>query len=284
VTEIDIDNVKTLLDAGRAHALTEQFSAESEEPSLLAKVIPADYKLASLDIERLLAPHRDTPRRVRGTVTLTDATSWLAYFAKHGSPASEVYGDVRASTVTAVINAPTDSLTPGWGDHRAILALEHSDAWRAWTDHDGKLTGQETFAEPLEARTPDLIDPTAADMLELAQSFQATKGVTFESGTRLASGQRRLQYLETIEGRAGQRGQLDVPTQIAIRVQVWRGIDIAVPMTARFRYRIAPGGLALGYVLDRVDDVLDAAWQDLLGDLTSALPVPVLAGRAPTYA
>jgi len=284
VTEIDIDNVKTLLDAGAASARTASWSGVEGDEHVLTAVVPDGYKIASLDIARLVAPYQDTPQRVRGTVTLTDTVSWLAYFAKHGSLNSEVYGDVRASTVTAVINAPTDSLTPGWGDHRAILTLEHSDAWRAWTNGNGSLFSQETFAEHLEARTPDLIEPTAADMLELAQSFQATTGVTFESGTRLASGQRRLQYLETIEGRAGQRGQLDVPTQIAIRVQVWRGIDIAVPMTARFRYRIAPGGLALGYVLDRVDDVLDAAWQDLLGDLTGALPVPVLAGRAPTYA
>jgi len=148
---------------------------------------------------------------------------------------------------------------------------------------NGQFIPQETFAEHLEDRTPDLRDPDAATMLELAQSFQATKGVTFESGSQLASGQRRLQYLEQIEGRAGNRGQLDVPSVIKIQVPVWRGIALAVPLTARFRFRISREGLLLAYVIDQLEDQLDAAWTALLGQLTETLPVPVLAGRAPSY-
>ena len=111
-----------------------------------------------------------------------------------------------------------------------------------------------------------------------------TLTLTFESGSALKSGERRLQYLETIEGRAGTRGQIDIPSIIKIQVPVWRGVAIAVPMTARFRYRIGREGLRLAYVLDQLDDVLDAAWTSLLGELTDTLPVPVLAGRAPSYA
>ena len=280
-----IDHARTLLDAGTAAAELDRYYADSEsEADVITAIVPTGYQLASLDIASKLNQHRATPRRVRGTITLTDGISWLQYFTKHGGDHSEVYGDVHASTVTAILNAPTGPAAPAWGDHRAILTLEHTDGWNAWTSADGAFMGQETFAEHIEARTPDLVEPDAATMLELAQTFQATKGVNFESGTRLTNGQRRFTYAETIEGRAGQRGQIDVPTEISIRVQVWRGVSIAVPMTARFRYRISPQGLLLGYVLDRLDDVLDAAWGSLLGDLTAELPVPVLAGKAPTYA
>jgi len=120
-------------------------------------------------------------------------------------------------------------------------------------------------------------------MLELAQSFQATSGVQFESASKLSSGQRHFQYVESIEGKAGNRGQLDIPTEIKIQVQVWRGVAIVVPITARFRFRVERQGLRLAYVMDRVEDVLDAAWSSLLGELTDTLPVPVLAGRAPSY-
>ncbi len=278
-------NARTLLDAGTAAAKPQEYYAESDtEPDLVSVVVPAGYNLATLDVARILGPHRATPKRVHGTVTLTDGVSWLQYFAKHGGDHSEVYGDVKGSTVTAILNAPASATAPAWGDHRAILQLEHTDAWRAWTALDGQFVGQTVFAEHIEARTPDLIEPDAGTMLELAQTFQATKGVNFESGSQLANGQRRFTYAETIEGRAGQRGQIDVPTQISLRIQVWRGVDIAVPMTARFRYRITRDGLLLGIVLDRLDDVLDAAWGSLLGDLTAELPVPVLAGRAPAYA
>lgn len=85
------------------------------------------------------------------------------------------------------------------------------------------------------------------------------------------------------EGRAGSRGQLDVPSQIKIQIPVWRGVAIAVPLTARFRFRIGREGLRLAYVIDRLDDVLDAAWASLIGELSEALPVHVMAGKAPSY-
>jgi uncharacterized protein YfdQ (DUF2303 family) len=284
--EIDND-VQILLAAGAAAVEPVEHRAEIDPPDLLTAIVPDGYRIDSFNVANALAPYREAPSRVRGTAVLTDTLSWLAYFGKHGTDTSEVYGDVKASSVTAILNAPeaTGSLDrAAWGDHRAVLQLEHAPAWLAWRKLDGQLVSQEQFAEHLEDRSPDLRTPDAATMLELAQSFQATKGVQFESGSALASGQRRLQYLESIEGKAGNRGQLDIPAQIRIQVQVWRGVAIAVPMTARFRFRIGREGLRLAYVLDQVDDVLDAAWSSLLGELTDALPVPVLAGKAPSYA
>jgi len=274
---------QTLIDAGTALADAESHLADGEnQPEVITAVVPNGYELKALDVAAALEPYQAAPRRVRGTATVTDTASWLAYFGKHGTPASEVFGDVTASTVTAILNAP-ESGDPAWGDHRAVLQLQHSAAWAAWCSHDGQWLAQTTFAEHLEDRTPDLVEPDAASMLELAQSFHATTGVKFESSSRLADGQRRFTYLETVEGKAGQRGELSIPTQIRIQVPVWRGVAIVVPMTARFRYRVQPEGLRLWYVLDRLEDVLDAAWASLLGELTDTLPVPVLAGRAPRY-
>ena len=274
---------QTLIDAGTALADAESHFADGEnQPEVITAVVPNGYELKALDVAAALEPYQAAPRRGRGTATVTDTASWLAYFGKYGTPASEVFGDVTASTVTAILNAP-ESGDPAWGDHRAVLQLQHSAAWTAWCSHDGQWLAQTTFAEHLEDRTPDLVEPDAASMLELAQSFHATTGVKFESSSRLADGQRRFTYLETVEGKAGQRGELSIPTQIRIQVPVWRGVAIVVPMTARFRYRVQPEGLRLGYVLDRLEDVLDAAWGSLLGELTDTLPVPVLAGRAPRY-
>ena len=238
----------------------------------------------------MLKPHAPTPRRVTGTATVTDVVSWLAYFEKHKAVDgadqchSEVYGDVKASSVTAVLNAPAGPEEPRWGDHRLALQLEHSAAWTAWTALDGKLMGQTAVAEHIEDRAPDFVTPDAATMLEIAQTFVQNTGVKFESSQRLSDGQTRFQYTETIEARAGNRGNIDVPSKFEIRLQPWRGVAIVVPLTARLRSRATNEGLRLAYVLDRLDDVLDAAWGALLSELTETLPVPVLAGRAPSYA
>ena len=253
---------------------------EVDAPEMLAAVVPDGYRLEHLSLPTL---PRSTPRRVTGTVTVTDVISWLAYFGKHGGPHSEVFGDVKSSTITALLNAPSAPDKPAYGDHRLVLQLEHSAAWRSWTAVSGQMLSQTGFAQHIEDRSPDLRNPDAATALELAQSLQATNGVEFESGSKLQNGQRRFVFRETIEAKAGQRGELEVPTEFEMVLQVWRGVAIAVPVTARFRYSIRREGLGMGVVLDRVEDVLDAAWASLLAELTDTLPVPVLAGRAPAY-
>lgn len=232
---------------------------------------------------------RARPRRVRGTVQLADVRSWRDYFTKHHTPTSEVYADVDRASITAVLDAPAEATAstderPGWGQHRAVLQLQASPSWKAWREHDGKFFGQVEMAEHIEARSPDLVRPDAATMLEIAQSIKATTGGQFESGSSLHSGARTLRYIENIEGRAGQRGDLEIPTEIELRLQPWRGVPIVVPVTARFRYRISHGTLLLGYLLDRIEDVQDAAWASLVEELGDGLGFPVLAGTAPSYA
>ncbi len=274
---------RTLLAAGAASAVPASYLADGEAPDVLAAVVPDGYQLKTADLAAALARHRFAPRRVTGTAVVTDTVSWLAYFGKHGATNSEVFGDVEQSTVTAVLNAP-ESGDPAWGDHRLVLQLKHSAAWSAWTTLNEKLMGQVAFAEHLENRSPDLVRPDAATMLEIAQTFHSTTGVKFESSQRLRDGQTRFGYMETTESKAGTRGEIDVPTSFELLVPVWRGVAIAVPLTARLRSRATAEGLKLGYVLDRLDDVLDAAWTSLLGELNETLPAPVLAGRAPSYA
>jgi uncharacterized protein YfdQ (DUF2303 family) len=276
----DAATINRLLAIG---AVDETHYRADEAPDLVTAVVPEGYRLGTVSPSADVASLRSTPRRVKGDVVVTDTASWLAYYAKHKAAGSEVFGDVATSNVTAILNAPAGPDTPAWGDHRLALKLEHSAAWQAWTEKNGTWLTQETFAEHIEDRTPDLVEPTAAEMLEVAQTVRATTGVKFESGVRLHDGQRRFQYHETTEGRAGTRGELAVPTALSLKLQVWRGVPIVVPVTARFRFRIQPDGLRLAVVLDRLEDVLDAAWTNLLGDLTKGIDTPVLAGRAPNY-
>lgn len=288
----DATAVVELLAAGAAQIdPTAHTVADGAIPDVLTAIVPAGYRLDDLDLSKY--DHlRDRPRRLMGTATLHQPISWLAYVARHAGPGTEVFADVTEDRVTAVLDGPEStpgSSRPGWGQHRAVLDLTPSDAWRAWTNvHDRWLT-QDAMAEHLEARTPDLVEPDAATMLEIAQTIKATTGVKFESRSVLHNGERQLRYVESIDGQAGQRGDLTIPQQLTLRLQPWRGADLAVPVTARFRYRINGGQLALGVVLDRITEVKDAAWAALVDELVGGLAndeitAPVLAGQPPTYA
>jgi uncharacterized protein YfdQ (DUF2303 family) len=277
------DTLREMLTLGASTIAPEPFHADDpNQPDAFTAVVPEGYKVQVTDL-RHLKPRPAAPRRVTGSITVTDTLSWIAYYEKHGNEDSEVFGDVRRSTVTALLNAPAGPHDPAYGDHRLILQLEHSPAWLAWTRLSGDFVSQTTFAEHLEDRSPDLIEPDAADMLEIAQSIQATNSVKFDSRSRLANGARVFSYIEDIDGKAGQRGELAIPTEIRLRLPVWRGVGVAVELTARFRYRLAAEGLRVGIVLDRLEDHLDAAWSSLLGELGETVTTPVLAGPAPSY-
>lgn len=220
--------------------------------------------------------HTGVPPRKSGTTTVRDARSWSAYFTKHSSQASEVYADSERLTITAVLNAHAAD-APSWGDHRLILQLRTTDAWKQWLNNDGQLLDQETFAEFLEDHLPELLEPSSADMLEIAQSLQANTKVDFTSGVRLASGQRQFQYVETTTTKAGQKGQLTVPETFVIGLIPFEGSE-GYRLTARLRYRITDRGLRMGYKLERPADVLRTAFSDVVNAVDGDIEQPVMNG------
>lgn len=220
--------------------------------------------------------YKDQPTRKTGTTLVRDASSFLAYYGKHSDANSEVYADAERLTITAVLDANTTD-TARWEGHRLSLQLRPTDAWKQWLALDGKLMNQEQFAEFLEDHLPELLEPSAADMLEIAQSFQAASKVDFQSATRLSSGQRQFQYVETTTAKAGQKGQLTVPETFTIGLIPFEGSE-GYKLTARLRHRIGQDGLRLGYKLERPDEIRRTAFDDVAKAVGEQIPVTILNG------
>lgn len=220
--------------------------------------------------------HTGIPARKSGTTLVRDADSFVTYFQKHSDPATETYADAERLTVTAVLDAHEPD-NARWEAHRLTLALRQTDAWKQWAEYDGKLLGQEQFAEFLEDHLPELLEPSAADMLEIAQSIQAATKVDFRSGTRLATGQRQFEYVETTTAKAGQKGQLTIPETFVIGLVPFEGSE-GYRLTARLRYRIGDSGLRIGYKLDRPADVLRTAFGDVVNTISESIAHDVMNG------
>jgi uncharacterized protein YfdQ (DUF2303 family) len=224
----------------------------------------------TVDVRKDLEKYEPQPRRKTGSYALTDVESFVSYLAKHCLPETELWANDKASTIRAVINAHGDTddtgtgeAFAGWSDHTATLALPYTQDWRDWTGRDNKLQAQTEFAEFIEDHLPNFVTPTGADMLELAQSFQATTKVDFDSSQRLKSGETQLTYAETTTAAAGKKGTLAIPDTFELALQVHeRGPVYRVK--ARFRYRINGGNLHLAYRLDRVDDVRRHAFDEVV--------------------
>lgn len=224
-----------------------------------------------------LSEYRDSPRRFRRSVGVFDAESFLDYVKRNGNDDQlEVWADEERRTVQAVLNGPDDFA--GWCDHTATLTLRTTPAWKAWTEGSGKLLGQTVFAEHIEDNLPDIVKPTGAEMLELAQTFQSTSKVDFQSHRFLDNGQRALEYTEATEAKAGRRGQIAIPAVFELGLRPFLGGD-PYRVVARLRWRIADGDLRIGYKLDRPEEVLRAAFGDVVSKIDEAVAVRVNQGR-----
>jgi uncharacterized protein YfdQ (DUF2303 family) len=242
--------------------------------------VPAGGKVEIIDLEDHLEDHRERPRRKTGIVTVHDATSFIAYHAKHALSETEIYADVVRAQLVAVVNAHTaagDEGLAGWGDHRLRLDLRTTPEWQAWTAHDRKLLDQVTFAEHVEDRIPDFVNPTGADMLELAQSFSANRSVRFESSRRIKNGETQLVYKEETEAAAGKRGDMAIPDTFELGLTPFEGSP-AYKVTARLRYRIGEGVLRIGYILDRPEEVQRSAFLDIVNQVQEHVDRTVFRG------
>lgn len=249
---------------------------EAVEPHLVAAGLYLTHTGEVIDLRDALEEKRSNPDRKTGKRTVTDVDSLVSYLAKHGLPETELWGNADPSTIKAVINAhePAEggegsdaNGIAGWGDHTVTLDLKASKDWLEWVKHDGRLMGQTDFAEFIEDHLPNFVTPSGADMLELAQTFQATTRVDFDSSQRLKSGETQVTYKESTDATAGKKGSIAIPDTFTIGLQVYEHGD-AYRVDARFRYRLNGGQLALGYRLTRPRDVLLAAFDEVVAKVT----------------
>ena len=211
--------------------------------------------------------YADRPRRkAEISKVVSDQDSFEAYLNKHAVPEeTEITASVRSAHFTAVINAGTAE-EAGWGDHYVQLQLRASDEWTKWTNASGKLMRQEEFAEFIEDNAQNIVEPSSAEILEIAQSLQIKRGVDFESGTRLADGNVQFGYRETTNATAGATGQLSVPATLSIALRPFDGGE-AYKVTAHFRYRLQGSVLLLGFKLQEPAKIREDAFKEVAGGI-----------------
>lgn len=249
-----------------------------DHPTLATPValLPDGVKVESL--EKLLPQ----PVRARQTVRIIDATSFIAYVNRFATPATSVFcNGPEGRTFRAVFDYHTPE-APAWMEHSAVYCCPLTVEWGAWSGKDRKPMTQEEFGEFIENNVKDIVTPpdqpgapTAAEMLEISLTLEAKKNISFRQGTRLDNGQVQLTYHEEIDGRAGATGQLNIPEQFFIGIKPFLGGE-GFLITARFRYRIREGRLAMWYELVRPDKVLEEAYNAVrkqIGDSIGTVPV-----------
>jgi uncharacterized protein YfdQ (DUF2303 family) len=225
--------------------------------------------------------------RAEGAYQVGDVRSFVEYVQRHATPASTVWLDPHARTVVAVLDdhpataageLPDEVPLGGRGWHRVTLTLEHTPEWNRWVGNDGRLLGQESFAELVEDSITVIAEPPAADLLELAQTLQGTTTATWRSGHRLQDGSIQLRYDEDVQATAGRDGNTVIPHHFTLVLEPFFG-EAPVSVEARFRYRLNGGDVKLGYRLDNIERVERNALDVIADRIREQLgTVPVLTG------
>lgn len=241
--------------------LARQAALPSElEPGKLYLIADADGGVQRIDTDS----YADRPRNKTGKTVVTDAESFSAYVDKHGVPdETEITANTTAGTFTAAIDAGTQE-EPGWGTHTAVLSLKASKEWARWAGKSGQMFTQADFAEFIEDNAENIVEPTSAAILEIAQSLQVSRGVEFESGHRLSDGNVQFGYRETTTATAGNVGQLSIPASFTLALRPFEGGE-AYRVTAHFRYRLHGKQLNLGYKLQGADRIREDAFKAVAG-------------------
>lgn len=236
----------------------------------------AGYGTEHVDVrthEALLA----APHRQRGLTNVTSVDSFTRLTNRLGDENTVVFADLQRRSLTSVLN-----YEGGWGDHRIAYSTLPSPEWEKWTAADGKWMNQRAFAELLQDLRHTITDPDAADIVQIARTFTATKSARFESGVRLQSGDVQFSYVEETRAKSGPSGgTVEVPEEITLTLPIFRDSDVPSVVDLEFRYDASEDGLKLGYRILRRDEVVEAAWNGLVTRAREAVVASVVDGPAP---
>jgi len=255
-----------------------------QDDSLVVRVVPNDQTIRTVDLERYL----EQPRRPRGDVTVHDPADFCTYVTRLEGTQTSVWANEDTGTVTALFNdhgetgdEDAEGLA-GWRDHTATLRLKVDRDWAAWAERDGKLGSQEWFAEFLEDNARLIVEPDAATMYEVARSFQARSSADFSRVVRVDNGDVQMTWNEQTDAKVNSlgKGTFEVPASFTVRLAPFVGTPMQ-QLTARLRWRLREGNLAIGYALLRPDLVAREAFQDVVATVAGAVNSPVLLGVAP---
>lgn len=220
------------------------------------------------------------PPVIRATVTVDDRESLIAYANRFSDTGSILVADYDVGLIGARLDwhmhnaAQGEPLAPRLARHAAVLKLRPSEEFARWDKFEGEMHGQAEFAAFLEENSVDVVDPEPGILIEISRDLEATQDVTFKSSTRLENGDRGFVY----ETETRTRGEVKVPREFSVEIPLYNG-EPPILIRAALRFRIQPGGLALGFEWRRVEYARRSHFNRIATEVAEGTGLPVVFGR-----
>ena len=235
--------------------------------------LPAVAMPADMVIRSTVHLEDDAPRKT-GTITAESLNSLVDYVDLHFTCESAVFASLAGNSVTAIIDwHGGDECVGGFARHQVILPLRYSEQWKAWAKINGQHIQQKALAEFIEEYLGDIVEPDAAAVLETVLTLSGKKSVNYKNATRLANGDVSLVWEETTDAKAGQKGDLKVPSELKLRLPVYAGCEeeTTFEIRAMFRYHIQDGSLTFQIKMLGIERIREMAFAAVYDSLATKL-------------
>lgn len=198
------------------------------------------------------------PRRIKQTVTLLDAWSFVEYVNRFKNADTLIFSNVteKDATFTAVLDYhEAQPEAPRYCQHLAKYTTIPTPEWAAWLAANRKPMTQVDFATWLEdnlklfATPADSEAPSGAELLELVQTLHGHQNARFNTALRLNTGAYSVSFDEDIEIKGAIQSRpdkLDLPKEIVGGFAVFQGGE-AYAIPARLKTRISERKLMLHF-------------------------------------
>jgi uncharacterized protein YfdQ (DUF2303 family) len=234
--------------------------------------------------ELVFNEYRAQPHRIKQTVKVLDAASFIAYFNTFSEASSGVFAHEPTQSVTAVIDyhkgnegGSSSENVPHWGSHRLVLELQKSPRWNVWFSRNNKQFTQQDFAEFLEQYRGDIIKPSSGAVMDIARDLEATTEGEFSSGMRMADGSVKFKCSQTVRTTV-QGAEVQVPDAFTIEVPVFVG-GSPVQMECMLRFRVQTGKLAIWFTLVDPEEVIRQAFLQQRNTIETELKIVIINGQ-----
>lgn len=239
-------------------------------------LVPEGFTLQSLE-PFIHNEHKLAPERVKGTISVLDAESFVEYYTLFHDPNSRVFAHEPDLSVLAILDYhAAGEGTARWGQHRLKLGLRRSVEWDRWTGANNKQLTQQQFAEFLEQNSLDISSPSPASIVEVARDLDAHTEVEFGAGQRMQDGQVRFKYTEQIRATVG-GGEIQVPERFTLSIPVFIGGE-PIAVDALLRFRVKDGKLVLWYTLIRPEQATRDAFLAIRNQIADTLKLTIING------
>ncbi|MEN6535693.1 MAG: DUF2303 family protein [Bryobacteraceae bacterium] len=256
----DTNQAETIADLARKASLVQSVDGSDGRRYL---IVPDGYEAKDVTDPHGLFPR--TPSYIKQRVEVQALDSLVDYVNAFKTDHTKLFADMMGNSITGLIDYHQEDQKAANVAHAVTMALPFSEEWKLWTGIDGKLMGQLEFARFLEENHPDIVQPNAAELIEIARDLHGARNIRLTKAVRTESDNESFTLDDDTTLASNKSGQkVEIPRQFTLSIPVYFG-ESAIDMTAFLRWKLdQQEGMKLGIKMWRPEHVRQAMFKQIV--------------------